>query len=152
MLFSRSLKSTRISLSGSTQRSITRFMSSVSVCSQMPRFSMMSARMSPIESFGMMIDARIVGSRISRIGAGVRHVDRVVHLDRLAAVLHDVVNDARISRDDLHVVLAADALLDDLHVQQAEEAAAKAEPERERTLRGIDERRVVQPQTAERRP
>ena len=60
-----------------------------------------------------------------------------------------LVDDARVRGDDLDVVLAADALLDDFHVQQAEEAAAETEAERERAFRGINERRVVEPQAAE---
>ena len=42
-----------------------------------------------------------------------------------------LVNDGRVGGDDVHVVLAAEPLLDDLHVQQAEEAAAEAEAERD---------------------
>ena len=52
--------------------------------------------------------------------------------------------------NDFHVVLAPDALLDDFHVQQAEEAATETKAERERTFRGVDKRRVVEPQPAER--
>ena len=40
--------------------------------------------------------------------------------------------------------LALEALLDDLHVEQAEEAAAEPEPERDRALRLERERRVVE--------
>ena len=48
----------------------------------------------------------------------------------LAVGLVDVVDDARRGRDEVEVVLALEALLDDLHVEQAEEAAAEAEAER----------------------
>ena len=60
------------------------------------------------------------------------------------------VQHARRGRDQVHVELALEPLLDDLHVQQAEEAAAEAEAERGRGLRLEEERRVVQPQLLER--
>ena len=46
-------------------------------------------------------------------------------------VFMHLVDDARIGGDDVHVVLAPQPLLDDLHVQQAEEAAAETEAERD---------------------
>ena len=52
--------------------------------------------------------------------------------------------------DQVEVVLALQPLLDDLHVQQAEEAAAEAEAQRDRTLRLEEERRIVQPQLLQR--
>ena len=67
-------------------------------------------------------------------GPGIRHVHRVVDFEQVAAMLHDLVDDARIRGNDLHVVLTADSLLDNLHVEQPEEAAAEAKPERERTF------------------
>ena len=48
------------------------------------------------------------------------------------------------------VELALEPLLDDLHVQQAEEPAAEAEAERGRRFRLEEERRVVQPQLLQR--
>lgn len=48
MLFRRSLKSMRISLSGRLQTSMMRSASMVSVWSQMPRLSLMRERMSPM--------------------------------------------------------------------------------------------------------
>ena len=47
-----------------------------------------------------------------------------------AVGLQDLVGDGRRGLDDLDVELALEPLLDDLHVQQAEEAAAEAEAER----------------------
>ena len=47
----------------------------------------------------------------------------------------DVVLDRRRRGDEVEVELALEPLLDDLHVEQAEEAAAEAEPERDRALR-----------------
>ena len=52
--------------------------------------------------------------------------------------------------DEVEVVLALEALLDDLHVEQAEEAAAEAEAERLRGLGLVGERRVVELQLLER--
>jgi hypothetical protein len=46
-------------------------------------------------------------------------------------------------------VLALEPLADDLEVQQAEEADAEAEPEREARFRLVDERGVVEPQLVE---
>jgi hypothetical protein len=50
----------------------------------------------------------------------------------------------------VHAVLALEALLDDVHVQQAEEAAAEAEAERLRGLRLVVERGVVEVQLLQR--
>ena len=50
------------------------------------------------------------------------------------------------------VELALEPLLHDLHVQQAEEAAPEAEPQRRRGLRLVEERGVVQPQLLQRVP
>ena len=52
--------------------------------------------------------------------------------------------------DEVEVELALETLLHDLHVQQAEEAAAEPEAERDRRFRLVEERRVVQPQLLER--
>ena len=51
---------------------------------------------------------------------------------------------------DVEVVLALQPLLDDLHVQQAQEAAAEAEAQRHRVLRLEDERGVVELQPVQR--
>ena len=56
----------------------------------------------------------------------------------------------RRGRDEVEVVLALQPLLDDLHVQQAEEAAAEAEAQRRRRLGLARERRVVEAQLVER--
>ena len=50
----------------------------------------------------------------------------------------------------IEVELPLEPLPDDLHVEQAEEAAAEAEPERLGRLRLVEERRVVQLQPLER--
>ena len=72
-----------------------------------------------------------------------RQLGRIADLDHRAVRLVDVVDDGRCRRDELKVVLALEALLDDIHVQQAEEAAAEAEAQGDRRLRLKDECRVV---------
>ena len=62
----------------------------------------------------------------------------------------DVVLDRRRRRDEVEVELALEALLDDLHVEQAEEAAAEPEAERDRALRLVGEARVVEVELLER--
>ena len=66
--------------------------------------------------------------------------------DHLAVGLVDVVDDARRGRDEVEVELALEALLDDLHVEQPEEAAAEAEAERLARVGLEGERGVVQVQ------
>ena len=81
----------------------------------------------------------------------VRHLGGVVHLDPLAAGTRlDAVGDGRGGHDQIEVELALQPLADDLHVQQAEEAAAEAEAERQRGLGLVEERTVVQLQPLER--
>ena len=67
-------------------------------------------------------------------------------MNTLAAGGRDAVGDGRRGGDQRQAELALEALAHDLHVQQAEKAAAEAEAERERALRLVAERRVVQPQ------
>ena len=71
--------------------------------------------------------------------------------DELLAVLHrHVVDDVRRRRDEVEAELALEPLADDLEVQQPEEAAAEAEPERRARLRLVDQRGVVQLELVER--
>ena len=56
----------------------------------------------------------------------------------------DVVLHRRRGRDEVQVELALEALLDDLHVEQAEEAAAEPEAEGDRALGLVGEARVVE--------
>ena len=58
----------------------------------------------------------------------------------------DAVHHGGRGRDQVQVELAGQPLLDDLQVQQAEEAAAEAEAERGGGLRLVVEAGVVQPQ------
>ena len=60
----------------------------------------------------------------------VRHVDRIVDLDLAAVAQLDLVDDRRRGRDQVEIELALQPLLDDLEMQQPEEAAAEAEAER----------------------
>ena len=52
-------------------------------------------------------------------------------------------------RDQVQVEFAGQPFLDDLQVQQSQEAAAEAEPQRRRCLRVVVEARVVQPQPSQ---
>src|SRR5215203_4715109 len=65
--------------------------------------------------------------------ADVRELRRIVHVHPAAVhrQLHPVL-DGRGARDEVQVELALQALLDDLHVEQAEEAAAEPEAEGDR--------------------
>ena len=65
----------------------------------------------------------------------VRQVLRRVHRELLAVRLEDVVLHRRRGREQVEVELALEPLLDDLHVQQAEEPDAEAEAERVATTR-----------------
>ena len=60
---------------------------------------------------------------------GVGVIQRGIDLNGLAARLRDAVDDVRRGRDEVEVVFALQALHDDLHVQQAQKAAAEAEAE-----------------------
>ena len=81
--------------------------------------------------------------------AAVRHVHRVVQLLHLAVGAMDAVHHRRRRRDQVEVELAGQPLLDDLQVQQPQEPAAEAEPQRGRCLRIVVEAGVVQPQPAQ---
>ena len=82
--------------------------------------------------------------------AGVGQLRRAVDLLHDAVGRRDAVEHARRGRDQVDVELALEPLLHDLHVQQAEEAAAEPEAQRGRRFRLEMERRVVQPQLLER--
>ena len=64
--------------------------------------------------------------------------------------IDDLVDHVGRGRDQVEVELALEPLADDLHVQQAEEAAAEAEAERAGGLRLVGERGVVELQLVER--
>ena len=81
---------------------------------------------------------------------GVGHAAGIVHLGHRALLVVDVVGDVGDGGDDAHVELAVEAFLDDLHVEQAEEAAAEAEAEGERRLGEEREGGIVELELLER--
>ena len=95
-----------------------------------------------------MMVARIHGSCDLLDLHRVRHVDRIVDLELLPGAQLDLVDDRRRGRDQVEIELALEPLLDDLEVEQAEEAAAEAEAERRRRLHLVGEARVVEAKPA----
>ena len=85
-----------------------------------------------------------------RDGAGVGKLGRAVDLEHLAVRGGHAIEDAGRGRDQVHVELALEPLLHDLHVQEPEESAAEPETQRGGRLGLEEERRVVQPQLLER--
>ena len=73
-----------------------------------------------------------------------RQSGRVVHVDYLALRGVDLVGNVGNRGDDVHIKLPEEALLHDFEVQQAQEAAAEAGSEGERTFRFVDEGGVVE--------
>ena len=85
---------------------------------------------------------------LDALGLGKKR--RVVD-DELGAIGHgDLIDHGRIGGDHVHVELAAEAFLDDLHVEQAEEAAAETEAERGGAFLLIGERGIVDLELAHR--
>ena len=74
----------------------------------------------------------------------VGQVHRVVDLQHVAVAEVHVVDHARIGGDDVHVVLAAEAFLHDLHVEESEESAAEPEAKGGGRFGLVVERRVVE--------
>ena len=64
--------------------------------------------------------------------------------------MRDAVAHAGRGGDEVEIELALQPLLNDLHVQQAEEAAAKTKAQRDGIFRLEDERAVVEPQLFQR--
>src|SRR5436190_986081 len=95
------------------------------------------------------IDKASTGSPASRMSIFTRSRGRV-HRHLAAVGQRDLVLDVRGRGQQLEVVLALEPLADDVHVQQAEEAAAEAEAEGLTRLRLPGEGRVVQRQLLER--
>ena len=92
----------------------------------------------------------MTGSSIFSISLGSGQREGLSTSITLAVGHGDLVAHAGRGGDQVEVELALQPLLDDLHVQQAEEAAAEAEAERDRTFRLEEERRIVEPQFFER--
>ena len=98
---------------------------------------------------GLAVRARRVARHDGAGAASAGEVARVGH-GQLGPGLHDdAVDDVRRGGDQLQAELPLEPLPHDLHVQQAEETAAEAEPQRRRGLRLVDQRGVVQPQLVE---
>ncbi len=73
-----------------------------------------------------------------------------MHLQLLALGGGDVVRHVGDRRNDIHIELPVETLLDDLHVQQPQESAPETESQRQRALGFEGERRIVQPQLLKR--
>ena len=81
---------------------------------------------------------------------GIRHFRRVLDArDRPVAQLN-LVDDGGSSGHERHVVLALEAFLHDIHVQQAQEPAAESEAERLGGFRLVVQRRIVELQLLQR--
>jgi hypothetical protein len=80
---------------------------------------------------------------------GVGPVGRIVDLARRSVAQDHLVDHARRGGDQVEVVFAGQPLLDDLEVEQAEEAAAEAEAQCRRRLHLEAERRVVEAKLGE---
>ena len=74
----------------------------------------------------------------------------VIDQQFLTACSQHFIHHAWTRGDDVHVVLATKAFLDDLHVKQTEESATKTKTKRDRAFRLIDKRSVVETQLSDR--
>ncbi len=74
----------------------------------------------------------------------IGHLGRVLHHDHFAIALDHFVHHARRGGDQVLVKLALQTLLHDLHVQQAQEAAAEAKAQRLRHLGLVMQRGIVE--------
>ena len=81
---------------------------------------------------------------------GIRHSRRIVDEDNLTAGLHDLIDYGRRGGNQIEIVFAFQPLLNDLHVQHAEEAAAESKTERIGNLGLVKQRCVVQRQFCQR--
>ena len=81
---------------------------------------------------------------------GVGHAAGVVHLLRLAMFVIDHVTYVRHGCDDVHIKLAVESFLHNLHVEQTQETASETETECSRTLMLESERGIVQLQFLQR--
>ena len=82
--------------------------------------------------------------------AGIGPARRVVDFDHACRRFGDLVAHAGSGGDEVEIEFALQALLDDFHVEQAEEAAAEAEAERDGAFRLEEERRIVEAQFLQR--
>ncbi len=120
------------------------------MCSKVPRRSWFSSIIDPTNSLGTMIEARTYGSSATSMSpaAGIWAGLCTSTVSPVEGV--HLVGDVGRGDQQVEVVLPLQPLAHDVHVQQAEEAAAEAEPERLRRLRLVRERGVVQLQLLQR--
>ena len=90
--------------------------------------------------------------RLVRLGnaRNLRIIMRVIDHDNAAVGLDYLINNARKRGDKLQIELALQPLLNYLHMQHSEEAAAEAEAERDGAFRLVRERSVVELQLIQR--
>ena len=74
----------------------------------------------------------------------IRIVVRIVDIYNRAVCLHNFIDDGRERRNQVEIKLPFQALLNNLHMQHPQEAAAEAEPERCGTLGLKGQRRIIQ--------
>ena len=94
----------------------------------------------------------MIGSSTFSISVGSGQREGLSTSTTLPSREGDPVPHPRRGSDQVQLVLPLQPLLDDLHVQQAKETAAEAEPERRRALRLEEEGGIVQPQLFKRIP
>ena len=82
--------------------------------------------------------------------ARIRHIMRVGDFQQRAISFQDLIGDIWSRLHEIQVGFLLQTLLDDLHVQQSEEAAAKTKPEGLAALGGEVERRIVDRQFLQR--
>src|SRR6266566_4002928 len=78
--------------------------------------------------------------------ARIGQVRWVVDQQFFAARSQHFIDDTWARGDDVHVVFAPEPFLDDFHVKQTQESAAKSEPKGDGTFRRVNKRGVVQTQ------
>ena len=61
----------------------------------------------------------------------VGHARRIVNFGLYAVLVEDLVGNVGYGGDDVHIEFTTQSLLDDFHMEQAQEAAAEAEAERQ---------------------
>ena len=116
----------------------------------LPRFSSSSFRMPPRYSSRVITVASMMGSSICLISDGSGNLVGLSTSIDFARRRRDAVADAGRGGDQVDIEFALQALLHDLQVQQAEEAAAEAEAERDGVFGLEVEGAVVEPQLFER--
>ena len=104
----------------------------------------------PMYFDGVMIESLTHGSSMSSMSPASAAWRGCRPRPRRAVEQADVVLHRRRGGDEVEVELALEPLLDDLHVEQAQEAAAEAEAEGDRALGLVGDGRVVEVELLER--